>query len=144
MTTRLIARRALIACLAGAPLLAPALPLTAQLAPRYAAELDAAAPVRAVEGFLTRYQLDTDRGSRLAVDGVGGRFVWTSRAALIDPASLAARTSVGVFGVFLPEQNRLGFSMLHAGAELGVRPLAAPLLARVEPTLSLGLGALRT
>jgi hypothetical protein len=143
MTTRPIARRALIACLAGAPLLDPA-SLSAQLAPRYAAELDAAAPVRAVEGFLTRYQLDTDRGSRLAVDGVGGRLAWTSAAALTDPASLAARTSVGVFGVFLPEQNRLGFSMLHAGAELGVRPLAAPLLARIEPTLSFGLGALRT
>jgi hypothetical protein len=144
MTPRLIARRAVIAALAGASLLTPTFHLSAQLAPRFAEDLDGAAPVRAVEGFLTRYRLDTDRGNRLAVDGVGGRLVWTSGAALTDPTGLAARTSLGVFGVFLPEQNRLGFSMLHAGAELGMRPLATPLLARVEPTISLGIGALRT
>jgi hypothetical protein len=144
MTTRLIARRALVTCLAGAALVAPVPSASAQLAPRFGEDLREAAPVRALEGFLTRYQLDTERGNRLAVDGVGGRFLWTSSAALTDPASLAARTSVGVFGVFLPEQNRLGFSMLHGGAELNVRPLAAPILARIEPLLSFGVGALRT
>jgi hypothetical protein len=101
------------------------------------------APPRALEGFLTQYRFAAG-DAPVAVEGVGGRFVWTTPPVLGDPTSLAARTSLGVFGVFLPRQNGLGYTTLHAGGELSVRPLPAPVAARVEPVVSLGVGALRT
>lgn len=119
-------------------LAAVALPAHAQpLAPRWAA------PSRAFEGFLTRYRLDAVRGSDIGVDGVGGRLLWTAPTVLGDPQSVAARASLGVFGVFLPTQHGLGFSTLHAGGEVSVRPLPRPIGARFEPVISAGVGALR-
>jgi hypothetical protein len=100
------------------------------------------APPRALEGFLTQYRFAAG-GDPVAVEGVGGRFVWTAPPVLGDPTSLAARTSLGVFGVFLPRQNGLGYTTLHAGGELSVRPLPTP-VARVEPVVSVGVGGLRT
>lgn len=126
--------------------LALAAALVALAAPAHAqapAPARLAAPPRAFEGFLTRYRLDALRGGAIGVDGVGGRVMWSAPTVLGDPSRLAARTSVGLFGVFLPTQNGLGFSTLHAGGELAVRPLPRPIGGRVEPTLSAGVGALR-
>jgi hypothetical protein len=105
-----------------------------------------------VEGFYSRYQLDTRAGrDRLDADGIGGRLLWRltppadeATAANASLASrLASRTAVGAFAVYAPERHT-GFTTWHVGAEADHQLLATPLFGRIDPIVSLGAGAFHT
>ena len=110
--------------------------------PRY---VDRTAGRLSLEAFITQYRLEGDRGGdRLAHHAIGGRIMW-SLAPRTDPTrgTLATRTSLGGFIIHTPEsQTELRTS--HYGAQADVRMLRSPLAGRLDPMVSLGVGAFRT
>lgn len=119
-----------VAALAG---LAP-LPLHAQLPD--AGEHRPAESRRFLDYFLSRNRLD--QGTEL--DGIGGRITWPLAAR--GGAPLLERVSVGGYLVHTPEDAE-EYEMLHYGVEADVRVSPQPLAGRVDPLLSLGVGAVR-
>ena len=137
MSTRFVLLTSLAAALTGAVAPDPALAQQAMRTDSWRAT------TRSVEGLYTQYRFDTDVGSRVDVDGFGGRLMW-SPAPATRFGGLAARSSVGLFAAYAPRQDGLNFSALHVGGQADVRPLAAPIFGRLDPVLSLGAGAFRT
>ena len=98
-----------------------------------------------VEGFFTRYRLTADRGGgRLKHQAIGGRIMWALAPRTdADRGTVAARTSVGGFIIHTPEPET-DLRTSHYGAQLDFQVLRTPLADRIDPLLSLGVGAFRT
>lgn len=89
----------------------------------------------------------TGEDGRLGTDGIGARLMWRPSGTVGATATLRDRTDVGVWATYTPERvldPGARVSTLAVGAAADVRPLAAPLGARLDPYLSLGAGVLRT
>jgi hypothetical protein len=101
----------------------------------------------AVEAGYTQLRFDGD-GSTLDTHGVGGRLMWNlapATGATVGASGLASRTELGLYGTYTPERRfgqglRLG--SYGGGVTADVRPLATPIIGRVDPYVSLGAGAL--
>jgi hypothetical protein len=94
-------------------------------------------------------QIRFDAGDRkLGASGVGARLMWQPFATTDGSgASRLDRTAVGLFATYTPEHtfaSDVAFRSLGLGAELDLRPLAAPIASRVDPYVTLGLGAMHT
>ena len=96
-----------------------------------------------VEGLLGQHRLTLEHGSRVRPAGYGGRVLWAlgSRS---DPErqTLAGRTSVGPFAIVTgrePSSPRVW----HVGAHADFRVLSRPLGGRLDPLVSLSVGAFR-
>ena len=99
-----------------------------------------------VEGAYTQIRFDGN-GSTLNADGVGGKLMWSPNALATGSSGLIDRASLGLYGTYTPTQGvtpTLRFSSVGVGAMTDVRPLASPLMGRVDPFVSLGAGLLRT
>ena len=97
-----------------------------------------------IEGFVSR-----QRGNAVGrtTEGLGGRVLWSlaPRVRVAEPdgrlARLAERLAVGAFAVRTTPRGRL--EAWHLGAQADGSLLPRPLLGRVEPLVSLGVGAYR-
>ena len=93
-------------------------------------------------------QIRFDAGDRkLGASGVGARVMWQPLATADGSSSLLDRTSVGAFATYTPEHtfsSDIAFRSLGVGAALDVRPLSAPIASRLDPYVTLGLGAMHT
>lgn len=102
----------------------------------------------AVEAFLSEHRSpDGASGTRTRQDGVGGRVLWWL-AEDGARAGLASRLGVGAFLVRTDDAGASAGSpqrrTVHAGVEVSARALAGPIGGRLEPVLSLGVGAFDT
>jgi hypothetical protein len=99
-----------------------------------------------LETEYTRIRFDAG-GRKLSANGIGARLMWQPFATTDGPSSPLERTAVGVFATYTPEHtfsSDVAFHSIGAGAALDVRPLAAPIASRLDPYVTLGLGALHT
>ena len=99
-------------------------------------------PGTAVEGYFARAVLDPAvAGSRTRVAGVGARLLIPVQSltdgTLTGPAR---RTSIGAFFTTIPDDGR-GVEARHFGIQADLRPTEAPVVGRVEPLLSVGVGS---
>ena len=102
-------------------------------------------PAELLEGYLTRAQLDPSvTGSRIRVDGAGAR-VLRALAPLPEDGALRLpqRFALGGFVTYAPRDDA-GVTTLHYGATTDFRLRSQPIAGRIEPLLSLGVGAFRT
>jgi hypothetical protein len=84
---------------------------------------------------------------KLSASGVGARLMWQPFATTGSGSSPLDRTAVGLFAVYTPEHtfaSDVAFHSLGVGAALDVRPLTAPIASRLDPFVTLGLGAMHT
>ena len=115
-----------------------------------AAQRSTSAPGRgALPTLETEYtQIRFDAGDRkLSANGIGARLMWQPLATADGAASLLDRTAVGLFATYTPEHtfaSDVAFHSLGVGAALDVRPLASPIASRLDPYVTLGLGAMHT
>lgn len=95
------------------------------------------------EYFVARSRLTLGAGSAAELDGIGGRILW-SLAPLAGERSGAvlSRLALGPYLVHTPE-DREDVEMWHYGVQADVLLARAPLAGRVDPLLSLGVGAVR-
>jgi hypothetical protein len=98
---------------------------------------------RFLDYFVSRNRLAQGDGSRTELDAIGGRLTWPLAAvAGRELIPLAERVSVGGYLVHTPADAE-ETSMWHYGVEADFRATDAPLAGRVDPLLSLGVGAVR-
>lgn len=115
----------------------------AAVAPRAAAQAgDPYAPPRAefrpsFEYFVARSRLEQG-GVASRLDGVGGRVLWPLPAG----GPLLSRMAVGGYLTHAEEDGREP-DMWHYGVQADLRLARSPLAGRVDPLLSLGVGAVR-
>ncbi|HEX8272997.1 MAG TPA: hypothetical protein VF615_10195 [Longimicrobiaceae bacterium] len=115
----------------------------AAAAPRAAAQAgDPYVPPRAeprpsFEYFVARSRLEQG-GVSSRLDGVGGRVLWPLPAG----GPLLSRMSVGGYLTHAEEDGREP-DLWHYGVQADMRLARAPLAGRVDPLLSLGVGAVR-
>ena len=98
-----------------------------------------------VEGYISQNRFDGGtRDDRLLLEGVGGRVLW-SLAPVQDAlrGSFASRLSIGGFYTHAPATSTR-LESRHFGIEADLRTFAGPLFNRVDPIVSLGIGAFRT
>jgi hypothetical protein len=98
-------------------------------------------PGTAVEGYVARTLLDPAlAGSRTRVAGVGARFLVPVQS-LTDATltGLARRASIGAFFTTIPDGG--GVEARHYGIQADLRPTEAPVVGRVEPLVSVGVGS---
>ncbi len=95
-----------------------------------------AAPPRAGGGGSVEYFVACSRmalgGGRTDLDGVGGRILWP----------LVSRMALGGYVVHTPEDSE-DVEMWHYGVQADLRLPGPGLVPRVDPLLSLGVGAVR-
>ena len=103
----------------------------------------------AIEPLVTRIRFGGEGGRRTA-DGVGLRLVFAPRPLEDDDeaSGLASRTELAAFATHARETARRPHDQRFATTSLGLsadlRPLARPLVGRLDPFVSLGVGLLRT
>lgn len=120
-----------------------ALALSAGAAPGAAAQAgDPYAPPRvearpSFEYFVARNRLERG-GTASELDGVGGRVLWP----LLAGGPLLSRMAVGGY-LSRAEEAGEEPDMWHYGVQADLRLTRSPLLGRVDPLLSLGVGAVR-
>jgi hypothetical protein len=134
----------LVAGLAFSVCAAPPAPSAAQLPATEPAPAPAPTPLL-LEQYLSRAQLDPAiTGAPARVGGAGARLL-RPLAAHDDGAAAptASRLAVGAFATYA-RRGDPGLTAWHYGAQADLRLGARPLGGRVEPLLSLGVGALRT
>lgn len=91
--------------------------------------------------FLSRNRLAREAG-HTELDGIGGRVMWPLAALHGRGSTLLDRLSLGGYVVHTPEDGD-DTQMLHYGAQADFRVAGSPLAGRVDPLLSLGVGAVR-
>ena len=125
------------ALIAGSSLFAT-IPLVAQ-------EVRSTRPPVLIEAWMSRARLAaTVAGSRMELDGVGGRVLRSLTPLPADaPRGFARRLALGAFATYAPHDD-VTFNVWHYGAAADLQLLARPLAGRIEPLLSLGAGAFRT
>src|SRR5688572_27947577 len=96
-----------------------------------------------LDGYYSHYRLDASRKTAVDMTGLGARLMWHPSIGSEDASPIPPRAALGLFVEHAPEQ-RLGFTLLHAGVQGDLSVMASPLYGRVEPLLSLSIGALRT
>lgn len=118
------------------------IPVAAQVTTPGAARLATRAPVT-VEQYLSRARLDpTVAGAPARLTGVGARVLWPVSRAGGGEATLSSRLAVGGFATYAPPGGeRVGAA--HYGLAADLRLRAAPIAGRIDPLVSLGIGALR-
>ncbi|HEX2094815.1 MAG TPA: hypothetical protein VHG28_20590 [Longimicrobiaceae bacterium] len=111
-------------------------PVSAQLQPRKA-------EVRgSLEYFVARNRL-TLGGGPTELDGVGGRILWPLTAVTgTDALPLASRIAVGGYVVHTPRDAE-EMEMWHYGMQADLLVPVVPAESRIDPLLSLGVGAVR-
>lgn len=120
-----------------------ALVLAAGAAPGAAAQAgDPYAPPRveprpSFEYFVARNRLERG-GTASELDGVGGRVLWPLRAS----GPLLSRMAVGGYLTHAQEAGE-DPDMWHYGVQADLRLTRSPLLGRLDPLVSLGVGAVR-
>lgn len=92
-----------------------------------------------VEYFVARNRLALG-GGRTDLDGVGGRILWS--LARRDAPPLVSRMALGGYVVHSPEDSE-DVEMWHYGVQTDLRLPELRLAPRVDPLLSLGVGAVR-
>lgn len=97
---------------------------------------------RTVEGYYSHYRFDV-RGDRLGMNGLGARLMWRPVAGDDSAPSFASRFAVGVFGEYVPDQDK-GFAAGHVGVQGDLHVSRTPLFGRLSPVLSLGAGGFWT
>jgi hypothetical protein len=91
--------------------------------------------------YFVHWQRDAEH-AREAVSGVGGRLMWQLPRAGSAPPSPLSRAALGAYLIrIVPESDR--DDVWHLGAQADIPLVRAPLARRVEPVVSLGVGALR-
>lgn len=96
-----------------------------------------------VDYFLSHNRVNSEDGASRTLDGVGGRMMWSlAPLAGSSRSSFLTRTAAGGYLVHTPGDAD-GQEMWHYGAQADVRMTSAPVAGRVEPLISLGLGAVR-
>ncbi|HEV2150363.1 MAG TPA: hypothetical protein VGR37_23390 [Longimicrobiaceae bacterium] len=93
----------------------------------------------AFEYFVARNRLELGGGAA-ELDGVGGRLLWP--VAGVSAAPLFSRTDLGGYLVHSPADGAEP-EMWHYGVQADLRLGRAPLARRIDPLLSLGVGAVR-
>ena len=134
-----LTRRVVLAC--GVALALPA-PLAGQpTRPGYVAQTDGRL---VIEGLFSRHQVAPAEGvrSRSALDGLGGRLLWTLASVDAPPSGWTDRLSAGAF-VLVGSDPTKATRTVHSGAQVDYR-LARERMPRVEPLVSLGAGWFRT
>ncbi|HEX7240378.1 MAG TPA: hypothetical protein VF263_08945 [Longimicrobiaceae bacterium] len=92
-----------------------------------------------VEYFVARSRMALG-GGRTDLDGVGGRILWS--LARRDAPPLVSRMTLGGYVVHTPEDTE-DVEMWHYGVQADLRLPGPGLVPRVDPLLSLGVGAVR-
>jgi hypothetical protein len=128
--------RALPLALAAAALLLVVSPLAAPLVAQRAA-----GEIFTIEAFLTKYWLDDPDGGHFDVSGAGGRLMFNLGGSSETTNLWLRRPSIGVFAVVTPAEDDV--QTLHAGVQFDARIFRGPLRGRIDPFVSLGLGAFR-
>lgn len=93
---------------------------------------------RLLDFFVARSRMELGSGTT-RLDGFGGRVMWSLAAT---PAPWGSRTWLGGYLVHTP-QDQNDAAMWHYGVQTDLKVAPAPLAGRVDPLLSLGVGAVR-
>jgi hypothetical protein len=101
-----------------------------------------------IDAFMSRHEANGLVASPL--DGAGGRILFAlGRSPAHGPRPMAARTALGAFGLrtdqdAFPANGAAPLRTTHVGIQTDFRWLAQPAGGRLDPLVSLGIGAFRT